>query len=404
MFNRAKRPVGFFVASLGSAFALLFVSTRPAPAQVVRQLPPSALGPPTTGQSIDALGRVVGYMGDGGVSTPMTWQLSAGAYVASPLALPAGQSYGGANSIGAGGAIAGYTQPNDLSTANATVWTAPPAGSYAPTPLLAPAGSVLTDAYSTNAAGAVAGYRTDASDETDAVVWEPVAGAYSNVGTILPSLAGWNDTAATAVNDSGDLAGYAFVTEGFSQVLRGAVWESQAGGGYAARQVISAQPALVTAMNNFGTGAGVYDLNQPMVMVAFEGDYYAIDLPTPFGANDGASNAVNNHDALVGYLQDPLTGQSGSEAALWLPTDDEWAYINLDQWLNTQAGGASWILQEATGISDNWLVTGYGRFNNQERGFVLDVSSLVPEPSSAAMLIPMAVALLSRRRSGAKDR
>ena len=146
-------------------------------------------------------------------------------------------------------------------------------------------------------------------------------------------------------------------------------------------------------MHNIGRCAGRAD--------EYDGEYYALDLPTPFGATSGATNAVNNHDALVGYLTEPTTPQPGDEAALWLPTETQWDFINLDQWLNeaNPSLGARWVLNEATSISDTWLVTGYGEFDSVERGFVLDVSSLVPEPGGLAAVGFAGFMSLIRRRT-----
>jgi hypothetical protein len=129
----------------------------------------------------------------------------------------------------------------------------------------------------------------------------------------------------------------------------------------------------------------------------------------PFGSSDSAANAVNNNDYIVGYVKDPTTAQLGAEAAMWIPGDDEWELFNLDNWLNqiNPMLGAQWVLEEATGISDNGLVTGSGVFDSTPtagpagvpRGFVLDVSSLVPEPASGAIvLLALAPALLGGRR------
>ena len=145
-------------------------------------------------------------------------------------------------------------------------------------------------------------------------------------------------------------------------------------------------------------------------MVLFEGDYYAAELEVPFGSSDSASNAVNSHDALAGYLKDPGTAQAGAEAALWLPTDDEWELVNLDNWLNTADPtlGTQWTLLEAFGLSDSWLVAGHGLYDADgpggqppvERGFVLDASPLVPEPTGALAAVTVCVAAaLWRRRA-----
>ena len=384
-----------------TAFVLVALAVSTAPAQVFRSLPPEFTNGQSFGQAIDANCFFVGYTGVAG--PPTLWRPSVATYSREALPVPPGHQFGAGNSIGAGGVIGGYTQPSDQSTATATVWTAPPGGAYAATPLPAPSGSTLTSAYSVNAIGSASGFRETASGGTDAVVWDPIGGAYT--ATLLPGLSGWTDTAATAINDNGDLAGYAFGALGGP---RGAIWEKTPSG-YVAKEVIAgADDVVISAINSFRTGAGVVNGDQAAVMVFFEGEYYAGELNVPFGSSDSAANAVNIADGLVGYLKDPTTAQSGAQAALWMPGDDEWELVNLDAWFN-QVGGAlaqQWVLEEATGISDNWLVTGNGIFDSTPangvpgvtRGFVLDVSSLLPEPSGGAIALVAGSMLLTRRR------
>ena len=390
-----------------SVFVLVALASSIAHAQVLRSLPGRFNSEQTVGQSVDSSGLVVGYA----VSPlPMIWRPGGTTYTLEQLPFPAGYTRGAANSIGAGGAIAGYTQPGDLSTATATVWTAPPAAAYSPTLLPSPSGSTLTSAYSINATGSVGGFRETASGHTDAVVWDPIGPAYA--AAILPGLADWVDTAATSINDNGDLVGYSFAALGGP---RGAVWQKTPGG-YVAKDVIAgADDVVITAINNFGTGAGVVNGDQAAVMVLFEDEYYAGELNVPFGSSDSAANAVNNNDYIVGYVKDPTTVQLGAEAAMWIPGDDEWELFNLDAWLNQvdPALGAQWVLEEATGISDNGLVTGSGVFDSTPtggpagvpRGFVLDVSSLVPEPASSAIVLLAVgpVLLRGRRRRRQRD-
>src|SRR4051794_11687026 len=102
------------------AFVALALSVA-ADAQVVREL---QLNTPTRrsdsiGQAVDSAGVVAGAGPDG----PAIWR--PGAYALEPLPFPTGATRGFANSIASSGAIAGYVQPNDVSTATATVWTAP---------------------------------------------------------------------------------------------------------------------------------------------------------------------------------------------------------------------------------------------------------------------------------------
>jgi hypothetical protein len=386
------------IATGVSAFVALVLSVAAADAQVVRQLQTSSSRGDSIGQAVNSAGVVAGA----GPSGPSIWR--PGAYGLEFLPLPAGNTGGYGNSIASSGAIAGYVQPQDGSTATATIWTAPTPGSaYSAATLPSPSGSTLTDAYSINASGSIGGYRETATGHTNAVVWDPINSAYT--ATLLPGLPGWGDTAATATNDNGDLAGYSFAALGGP---RGAVWQKTPTG-YVPKDVIAgADDVVITAINNFGTGAGVVNGDQAAVMVYFEGDYYAGELNVPFGSSDSAANAVNNADGLAGYLKDPTTAQTGPEAALWLPGEDEWELVNLDDWLNKTdpALGARWVLEEAYGLSDNWIVTGHGMFDPDGagpipfvgRGFVMDVSSLVPEPSGVFALISGPLLILRRRR------
>ncbi|MGB7157289.1 MAG: hypothetical protein WBD40_04435, partial [Tepidisphaeraceae bacterium] len=264
-------------------------------------------------------------------------------------------------------------------------------------------GAALTAAYAINATGHAAGFATDASDISIGVTWTPAGGG--SYGTTLLPFPGRTDSVATAVNNQGDIAGYTNGTGG----LLGAVWLNNGGGTYTPKTVISGEDAIITAMNEYGTGAGVYDGDQPLVMVYFEGDFYALNLSAPFGTTHGASNAVNNFDALAGYVKDPTTATLGEEAALWLPTETQWDFLNLDQWLDETdpALGTKWTLTDALSLSDTWLVAGNGLYDPDglgplpaaERAFLLDVSSLVPEPSALAMALLAAPMLLRRRRS-----
>jgi len=392
-----------FVAVAG---AIALVSS--ANAALVHPLPPAAGSSESYAQSIDAGGNVVGYSRDGGTDLPTLWRPTAGGYVAEALPLVPGAAAGAANSISAGsGAIVGYVQPADLSTASATVWTAPPASAYAASPLPSPAGSALTSAYAVNDAGTAVGYQETASAATAAVAWNFTGGTYA--AALLPAPAGWLDTAATTINGSGDIGGYRFMVIDGEIDVQGVVWQNSGAGTYTPKTIIATETVIPTAaMNDAGIGAGVIG-NEPAVIALFEGDYYAFELPQPFGTTDGAANAVNAHDAIAGYLKDPETTTSGPEAALWLPTESFWELVNLDRWLDeTDATlGSQWTLTEAFGLTDSWLVTGDGLYDPDgpsgplaavERGFVLDASSLVPEPSGVSIALLAGAMLLKRRR------
>jgi uncharacterized protein (TIGR03382 family) len=401
-----------------SRFALALVVALALPsgvlrAEILRALSPANPAAAVTAQSIDAGGNIVGLTTLSFDQTPVIWR--PGAYTVQALPFPTGMTSGGANAItSTGGLIAGYAQPADQSSAVALLWTSAAGGTFAAAPLPGPTGAVTTSAYALNPAGIVAGYATDSSDVTRAVVWSPGAGgAYSS--TVLPTVAaGQFESGATAVNSLGQVAGYA-LTQQFSNVTNvSAVWQPGAGGAYTAKTVIAADSFFVTSMNDYGTGTGVYAGGQPGVMVQFEGDYYAFVLDIPFGTTHGSSNAVNGNDYIVGSLTDPTTPQTGDEAALWIPTETQWDLLNLDEWFHQNGGvlASRWVLSEATGITDDGLIVGNGLFDDDgipttlplERGFVLDASSLVPEPSAASLAMVLLGALLRRRRISSDNR
>jgi hypothetical protein len=80
--------------------------------------------------------------------------------------------------------------------------------------------------------------------------------------------------------------------------------------------------------------------------------------------------------------------------------------IDLDAWLddNNPIDGAKWTLTEATGISNTGWITGVGTYDpdgpggitGMPTGFLLDASTLVPEPS--VMLIAFCGITLLRSR------
>jgi hypothetical protein len=82
--------------------------------------------------------------------------------------------------------------------------------------------------------------------------------------------------------------------------------------------------------------------------------------------------------------------------------------IDLDAGLdaNNPAEGAKWTLFDARGVSDTGWVTGTGVYDPDgtggvevsQRAFLLEASSLVPEPSGLALLGAGASSVLRRRR------
>jgi uncharacterized membrane protein len=84
------------------------------------------------------------------------------------------------------------------------------------------------------------------------------------------------------------------------------------------------------------------------------------------------------------------------------------AMINLDVWLdaNNATEGAKWTLLDAVGVSDSGWITGIGTYDPDGLGgksphptaYLLDASTLVPEPASISVLILGAIGTVLRRR------
>lgn len=112
---------------------------------------------------------------------------------------------------------------------------------------------------------------------------------------------------------------------------------------------------------------------------------------TPGGSSE--ATGINDADYVVGTS----TSGSGPHAVLWTPTN---TLIDLDLWLDqhSPSEGSHWTLTTAHAINGTGLIVGDGQFDGATRGFVLDASALVPEPSTAVVAAALAIVPCVRRR------
>lgn len=123
--------------------------------------------------------------------------------------------------------------------------------------------------------------------------------------------------------------------------------------------------------------------------------------PLP-GGSYGSAVSITDSGYVLGISD--KNGDLTFHPTLWRP---DGSVIDLEAWLDAEnpAQGALWDLSNPymTSISENGLITGDGVYlgpgpdNGHSVGFVMDASSLVPEPSGLAILSG-AVLLLRRRR------
>jgi probable HAF family extracellular repeat protein len=126
------------------------------------------------------------------------------------------------------------------------------------------------------------------------------------------------------------------------------------------------------------------------------------DLDT-LGGTNSSGFAINAAGNIVGQ-SDTTDGESHAFLYTGTPGLDG-RMIDLDGWLdaNNPAEGAKWTLEFATDLNAFGFITGTGYYDDGPgglsdgtRAFLLDASSIVPEPSSLALLILAVPVLLHR--------
>jgi probable HAF family extracellular repeat protein len=130
------------------------------------------------------------------------------------------------------------------------------------------------------------------------------------------------------------------------------------------------------------------------------------DLGT-LGGSNSSGRAVNDSGQVAGNSQ--ITGDTAYHAFLYTGTPGAGGMmIDLDVWLdaNNPTEGARWTLLGARGLTDGGLITGVGLYDPDgpggitadSRAYLLDASSIVPEPSALALLGLGGLTFLRRRR------
>lgn len=230
-----------------------------------------------------------------------------------------------------------------------------------------------------NASGTAVGF---ASTATSSHAFVHDGTGMTDLGTLGGEL-----SRAHGINDAGVIVGYASVANGDSHAFK------YEGNVMADLGTLGGSSSTAWAVNASGVIAGQSD--SPVGTRGFRYDGNGMTALPTFGTHSFAYG-INDGGAIVGWTVGASWG-----ATLW-KSDNE--VVQLDAWLDAvnPDAGSRWHLSDARAISNTNLVTGYGSYtfgpgDARASAYVLDVSSLVPEPTSLGLLALGAAGLLSRR-------
>jgi probable HAF family extracellular repeat protein len=236
-------------------------------------------------------------------------------------------------------------------------------------------GGIVSSASDVNDSGLVVGWSANGAGDVRAFRHPSGAGPMQDLGNL------GGDSFAHAINGSGVIVGEAMVNPAgtASHVFRytdasGMQDLGTLGGAFGQAYGINTAGVIVGKSTNVGGQDHAFRYTDAS---GFK------DLGTA-GGFFSAANDVNDAGVIVGLS---YTATNALHAALWKPDGD---VVDIDQWFNTAnpTEGAKWELSELTGINNAGIASGYGFYNDGTgsvtRGFILDVNSTIPEPTSAA--------------------
>ncbi len=313
--------------------------------------------------------------------------------------------------VNASGQVAGFAQ-------GATVSTSSQAFRYDGTPgaggimrALGTLGGTDSQAYAINDLGQVTGYaQTDPNGPTPgqfAFVYTGTPGA----GGIMKSLGSLGGTTSQGmgINNSGQDDGISEITPG--GLVHAFRYDGPAGSGVMRDLgVTSGFPeSLGNAINASGQVAGALesaDFSHAFIYKGTPGiDGVMTDLGTLPGGTLSEGDAMNDAGFVVGISDESADSNLHFHPVLWRPDGSS---VDLEGWLDATnpALGANWDLKDSfvTGINNagqivgDGIYSGPGPFNGHSVAYLLDASSLLPEPTAGAFLVGGMVLLLRRRK------
>jgi probable HAF family extracellular repeat protein len=318
-----------------------------------------------------------------------------------------GGQFGSGAAVNDAGQVAG-TSDTTGAPFHAFLYTGTP-GSGGAMADLGTLGGNYSDGYAINSAGQVAGTAaTIGGEHAFRYSGTPGAGgAMVDLGTL-----GGTNSSGHGINDAGQVAGYAQTASGASRAFR-YTGTPGAGGAMVDLGTLGGTQSAGYDVNNAGQVTGsAYTAGD----VAYHAFRYTgtpgaggtmVDLGTLGGPNSWGW-AINDAGFVLGFADRSADPAGAFWPTLWL-TDAANTAIDLDAWIDVANPtlGAYWTLSSGSvrGINNHGLITGWGDYNDGpgglsdgKRAFLLDASSLIPEPAGLALLSVGASSVLRRQR------
>jgi probable HAF family extracellular repeat protein len=230
-----------------------------------------------------------------------------------------------------------------------------------------------------NSSGVVVGLSSDIlNTKTRGFVWN---GSMTDLGSL-----GGTNTFANGINDAGVIVGTSNTATGLTHAFMYSNGQMTDLGDFTASDITNG--GTILGWRSSGGGTHVMKYNNGVIT-----DLQSLKSPT----NRSTASFIGEFGVIVGASE--VTQGSLSHACLWAPNG---VPLDLDAWLDAvnPAQGALWTLNSAFGMNASGMITGYGSYNdgatNGFRGFLLDGSTLLPEPGDLMLVI--APWLLARRK------
>lgn len=214
-------------------------------------------------------------------------------------------------------------------------------------------GAVINRALGMNNARVIVGSSGDTPDSLRAVRFTQANGL-----SLLPDVANATMTEAYDINDRGDVCGWGFV----DGKEAGIFWPV---GGSAQRWVgnpVNGTKTRFYAVNSNGIAVGESDGN-PVILVPGQ-NWENLQKFFSSGTTELDTVALDVSDGRLaaGYFVDGAV----ERAAAW---NSDRSAVRLQDRLDST--GQGWVLNRATGVSNDGKICGYGTFNGARRAFVL---------------------------------